>query len=59
MTLSDDQLERAATGAILRFGPDPAPLLAAFDTEGSLVGILRRHEPSGSHRLRPNFRGVG
>jgi tRNA pseudouridine55 synthase len=35
-----------------------AEAIAAFDTAGDLVGILRRHE-SGRHRLKPNFRGLG
>lgn len=32
--------------------------LAAIDAEGTLVGILRRHD-RGGWRLRPNFRGAG
>ena len=31
--------------------------IAAMDAAGDLVGILRRHE-TGTHRLRPNFRGA-
>jgi tRNA pseudouridine55 synthase len=36
----------------------PAANVAALDAAGELVGILRLH-PSGSYRLRPNFRGLG
>lgn len=36
----------------------PAGNVAALDPAGELVGILRLH-PSGSYRLRPNFRGLG
>jgi hypothetical protein len=43
---------------MLALEADAAETLAAVDAAGSLVGILRRH-PSGGHRLRPNFLGVG
>lgn len=39
-------------------GASPAENVAALDPAGDLVGILRLH-PSGSYRLRPNFRGLG
>jgi len=50
-------LEGAIRGDLLDLD-HPAEALAAFDTAGELVGILRRHE-SGRHRLKPNFRGLG
>jgi hypothetical protein len=50
-------LEGAIRGDLLDLD-HPAEALAAFDTAGDLVGILRRHE-SGRHRLKPNFRGLG
>jgi tRNA pseudouridine55 synthase len=50
-------LEGAIRGDLLDLGQAPEAL-AAFDTAGELVGILRRHE-SGRHRLKPNFRGLG
>jgi len=50
-------LEGAIRGDLLELG-QAAEAIAAFDTAGDLVGILRRHE-SGRHRLKPNFRGLG
>ncbi len=58
MTLEGDALARAARGMLLALEPEAAETIAAVDTSGSLVGILRRH-PSGGHRLRPNYLGVG
>jgi tRNA pseudouridine55 synthase len=57
VTLADDQLALAVRGGLIEVG-SPAPALAAVDSDGDLVGILKRHE-SGSHRLRPNFHGAG
>jgi tRNA pseudouridine55 synthase len=57
MTLADDVLERLVRGAIIDIGASDR-VVAAVDAVGDLVGILARHD-SGSHRLRPNFRGVG
>jgi tRNA pseudouridine55 synthase len=57
MTLADDVLERLVRGAIIDIGASDR-VLAAVDAVGDLVGMLARHD-SGSHRLRPNFRGVG
>jgi tRNA pseudouridine55 synthase len=50
-------LAGAIRGDLLELG-QAAEVIAAFDTAGELVGILRRHE-SGRHRLKPNFRGLG
>ena len=50
-------LAGAIRGDLLDLG-QAAEAIAAFDTAGELVGILRRHE-SGRHRLKPNFRGLG
>jgi hypothetical protein len=50
-------LAGAIRGDLLELG-QAAEAIAAFDTTGELVGILRRHE-SGRHRLKPNFRGLG
>ena len=50
-------LAGAIRGDLLELG-QAAEAIAAFDTAGDLVGILRRHE-SGRHRLKPNFRGLG
>jgi tRNA pseudouridine55 synthase len=50
-------LAGAIRGDLLDLG-HAAEAIAAFDTAGDLVGILRRHE-SGRHRLKPNFRGLG
>jgi tRNA pseudouridine55 synthase len=58
LVLEGDALARAARGMMLALEADAAETLAAVDAAGSLVGILRRH-PSGGHRLRPNFLGVG
>lgn len=58
MVLEGDALARAARGMLLPLPADAAETIAAVDAAGSLVGILRRH-PSGGHRLRPNFLGVG
>jgi tRNA pseudouridine55 synthase len=57
LTLADDVLERLVRGAIIDIGASDR-VVAAVDVVGDLVGILARHD-SGSHRLRPNFRGVG
>jgi tRNA pseudouridine55 synthase len=57
VTLAEDQLALAIRGGLIDLG-SPAPALAAIDEAGELVGILKRHE-SGSHRLRPNFHGLG
>jgi tRNA pseudouridine55 synthase len=57
VTLAEDQLALAIRGGLIDLG-SPAPALAAIDSAGELVGILKRHE-SGSHRLRPNFHGLG
>ena len=57
VTLAEDQLALAIRGGLIDVG-SPAPALAAVDEAGELVGILKRHE-SGSHRLRPNFHGLG
>lgn len=57
VTLAGDQLALAIRGGLIDFG-SPAPALAAIDSAGHLVGILKRHE-SGSYRLRPNFHGLG
>ena len=57
-----DRLDRAVRGGLIDLADlgaaAEAPAVAAVDTAGELVGILRRHD-SGHHRLRPNFRGVG
>ena len=58
LVLEGDALARAARGMMLALEADAAETIAAVDAAGSLVGILRRH-PSGGHRLRPNFLGVG
>lgn len=58
MVLDGDALARAARGMMLALEADAAETIAAVDAAGSLVGILRRH-PSGGHRLRPNYLGVG
>lgn len=58
MVLEGDALARAARGILLVLEADAAETIAAVDAAGSLVGILRRH-PSGGHRLRPNYLGVG
>ena len=58
LVLEGDALARAARGMMLALEADAAETIAAVDASGSLVGILRRH-PSGGHRLRPNYRGVG
>lgn len=55
--LAGEQLALAIRGGLIDVG-SPAPALAAIDSTGELVGILKRHE-SGSHRLRPNFLGAG
>lgn len=55
--LADEVLERLVRGAMIDIGASDR-VLAAVDAVGDLVGILARHD-SGSHRLRPNFRGVG
>jgi tRNA pseudouridine55 synthase len=57
ITLANDVLERLVRGAIIDIGASDR-VVAAVDAVGDLVGILARHD-SGSHRLRPNFRGVG
>jgi tRNA pseudouridine55 synthase len=57
VTLAEDRLTLAIRGGLIDVG-SPAPALAAIDSAGELVGILKRHE-SGSHRLRPNFHGLG
>ena len=58
LVLEGDALARAARGMMLALEADAAETIAAVDASGSLVGILRRH-PSGGHRLRPNYLGVG
>jgi tRNA pseudouridine55 synthase len=58
LVLEGDALARAARGMMLALEADAAETIAAVDAAGSLVGILRRH-PSGGHRLRPNYLGVG
>ncbi|MFN7813139.1 MAG: hypothetical protein ACK5SI_10820, partial [Planctomycetia bacterium] len=58
LVLEGDALDRAARGMMLVLPPDAAETIAAVDAAGGLVGILRRH-PSGGHRLRPNYLGVG
>lgn len=58
MVLEGDALARAARGMMLALEADAAETIAAVDAAGSLVGILRQH-PSGGHRLRPNYLGVG
>jgi tRNA pseudouridine55 synthase len=58
LALEGDALDRAARGMMLVLPPDAAETIAAVDAAGGLVGILRRH-PSGGHRLRPNYLGVG
>jgi tRNA pseudouridine55 synthase len=58
MTLDDDVLDRAVRGGLIQLPPTAAATVAAFAGDGSLVGILRRHD-SGGHRLRPNFLGEG
>ena len=55
--LAGEQLALAIRGGLIDVG-SPAPALAAVDSAGELVGVLKRHE-SGSHRLRPNFHGAG
>jgi len=57
VTLAGDQLALAIRGGLVA-ACSPAPALAAVDPTGDLVGILKLHE-SGSHRLRPNFHGLG
>jgi tRNA pseudouridine55 synthase len=57
VTLAEDQLALAVRGGLIDVG-SLAPALAAIDSAGELVGILKRHE-TGSHRLRPNFHGLG
>jgi tRNA pseudouridine55 synthase len=57
VTLTEEQLALASRGGLLDLG-SPVPAVAALDAGGELVGILKRHA-SGSHRLRPNFRGNG
>jgi tRNA pseudouridine55 synthase len=57
VTLAGEQLALATRGGLIDVG-SPAPAVAAVDSDGALVGILKRHE-SGSHRLRPNFHGAG
>jgi len=57
VTLAEDQLALAVRGGLIDVG-SPAPALAAIDSAGEFVGILKRHE-TGSHRLRPNFHGLG
>jgi len=58
VTLDDAVLARAVRGGLVDLADTGADALAAVDAAGQLVGILRRHA-SGSHRLRPNFFGVG
>jgi tRNA pseudouridine55 synthase len=57
VTLAGDEFELAIRGGLIDLG-SRAEAVAAVDPAGELVGILRRHE-SGSHRLRPNFHGLG
>jgi len=63
VTLDDDLLPFAVRGFILPL-PDhtlplpDAPAIAALDTAGGLVGILKRLD-AGRYRLRPNFLGTG
>lgn len=57
VTLAGEQLAIAIRGGLIDVG-SPASALAATDSAGELVGILKQHE-SGRHRLRPNFLGVG
>jgi tRNA pseudouridine55 synthase len=58
LTLDGDLLACAGRGGLLPLPLDAPPTVAAFDVDGQLVGILRRHE-SGGYRLRPNFLGQG
>lgn len=66
VVLEGELLERVVRGGLVsadEFGvaehaAAAVPAFAAIDAGGDLVGILRLH-PSGAHRLRPNFRGLG
>jgi tRNA pseudouridine55 synthase len=52
-------LDRAARGGLLEIASlADAAAIAAVDADGAVVGILARL-PSGRHRLRPNFLGLG
>jgi tRNA pseudouridine55 synthase len=58
VVLAGDELARAIRGGLVELPESPAPAIAAGDTAGSLVGILKRLE-AGQYRLRPNFFGAG
>ena len=55
--LGGERLEAAVRGRLLVLESE-STTLAAVDEAGDLVGLLARH-PSGTYRLRPNFRGLG
>lgn len=57
--LAAAELDRAARGGLLEIASlADAAAIAAVDADGAVVGILARL-PSGRHRLRPNFLGLG
>jgi hypothetical protein len=58
MSLDGPALDLAVRGGLVDLGDGAADAVAACDSAGALVGILKRHG-SGRHRLRPNFRGAG
>lgn len=56
--LTDADLDAAVRGGIVRLSVESPAAVAAVDGADELVGILARL-PTGGHRLRPNFRGLG
>jgi len=58
VVLTGTALADAVRGGLIQLPAEMPSAVAALDAEGRLVGVLKQLD-GGSHRLRPNFHGVG